>query len=303
MSLSTFEELLCILGPYLVVDYYRSLSRSRGIPPLTPAAMLQSTLSWLGGGSHHLTRVIAGISTSTFYRVVYRVMFAVNDVDKLATRFPVSPEEAKRAAAGFQLRSNHGVIEHCIGVIDDWLCPIRDECGRVVSFFSGNYQKYGLNVQACADALSRFTAFSVNSPGGMNDAYAYQRWLLSNQLNKIDDPDFVIGDNAYVQCKRVLTPFNKTQLVDRPDRDSYNFHVSQLRILVEMAFGLLNLEKTTSCAPATLPYNYIGMYAFAQFLHYTTMRYFTDPSRSSFDVCNKEGTFMEQSRTINLRRV
>lgn len=49
MSIATFEELLCIVGPYLVMDYYQSLRRSRGVPPLTPAAMLQCALSWLAG--------------------------------------------------------------------------------------------------------------------------------------------------------------------------------------------------------------------------------------------------------------
>lgn len=101
---------------------------------------------------------------------------------------------------------------------------------------SGHYQKYGLNVQACADSLSRFT---VNSPGGMNDVYAFQCWRLSKVLQEVEGEYFVIGDNANVQGKRMMTPFNKTQLVDRPDRDSYNFHISQLRIRIEMAFGLL----------------------------------------------------------------
>lgn len=133
------------------------------------------------------------------------------------------------------------MIEHCIGAIDGWLCPIRvpryDECGR--AFFSGHYEKYGLNVQACADSLCRFTAFSVNSPGGTNDSYAFQKWKLSQMLQEISGPYFVIGDNAYVQSRRVITPINKAQLDDRPERDSYSFHVSQLQIQVKMAFGLL----------------------------------------------------------------
>ncbi|OWY96807.1 hypothetical protein PHMEG_00032831 [Phytophthora megakarya] len=73
----------------------------------------------------------------------------------------------------------------------------------------------------------------------MNDSYAFQRWQLSKALRDISGPYFVIGDNAYIQSRRVMTPFNNAELVDRPDRDSYNFHVSQLRIRIEMAFGLL----------------------------------------------------------------
>nr|KAE8936633.1 hypothetical protein PF009_g13456 [Phytophthora fragariae] len=47
-----FENLLCIVAPYLVVDYYQSLRRTRGTPPPTPAVMLQCALSWLAGGSY-----------------------------------------------------------------------------------------------------------------------------------------------------------------------------------------------------------------------------------------------------------
>ncbi|OWZ07689.1 hypothetical protein PHMEG_00019891 [Phytophthora megakarya] len=66
MSFSTFQELLFIVGPYLVVDYYQTLRRSRGIPPHSPATMLQCALSWLAGGSYHHIRVITGVSTATF---------------------------------------------------------------------------------------------------------------------------------------------------------------------------------------------------------------------------------------------
>lgn len=52
-------------------------------------------------------------------------------------------------------------------------------------------------------------------------------------------PYFVVADNAYPQSRAVLTPFNQAELHNRPDRDSYNFYLSQCRIRIEMAFGLL----------------------------------------------------------------
>ncbi|KAK1947411.1 hypothetical protein P3T76_001421 [Phytophthora citrophthora] len=63
--------------------------------------MLQCALSWLAGGSYHHIRVIMGVSTATFYRIVYRVMFAINDSDKLAPRFPSTPQELSASAAAF----------------------------------------------------------------------------------------------------------------------------------------------------------------------------------------------------------
>ena len=52
---------------------------------------------------------------------------------------------------------------------------------------------------------------------------------------------FVVGDNAYVCTEHLLTPFcgNNRSI---PDNDAYNFFLSQLRIRVEMAFGLLKTK-------------------------------------------------------------
>ncbi|KAE8988313.1 hypothetical protein PF010_g30562 [Phytophthora fragariae] len=121
----------------------------------------------------------------------------------------------EHTAAGFRALSRVSAIPGCIGVIDGWLCPIRvprsNECGRVTAFFSGHYQRYGLNVQACADYSCRFTAMSCRAPGGRNDCVAYMQWSLSRVLREIRGPYFVIGDNAYQQTRVVLTPFNQAQ--------------------------------------------------------------------------------------------
>ncbi|OWY95170.1 hypothetical protein PHMEG_00034893 [Phytophthora megakarya] len=80
MAFSTFEELPCIM------DYYQSLRRSKGIPPPPPATMLQCALSCLAGGSYHHIRVITGVSTATFNRII--IVSAVNMVSlKIALGF------------------------------------------------------------------------------------------------------------------------------------------------------------------------------------------------------------------------
>lgn len=110
------------------------------------------------------------------------------------------------AAAGLQVQTSSGVIGGCIGAINGWLCPIRvprkGECGRVMSFFSGHYQRDGLNVQACADHLYRFIAFSVISLGGMNDSLAFQRWALNKLLLEIQGAQ-LRGRRQRIQLKLV----------------------------------------------------------------------------------------------------
>mmetsp|Transcript_33765 Transcript_33765/g.75847 ORF Transcript_33765/g.75847 Transcript_33765/m.75847 type:complete len:94 (-) Transcript_33765:1098-1379(-) len=48
---------------------------------------------------------------------------------------------------------------------------------------------------------------------------------------------YLLGDAAYKSIPNVLTPFEGTNLPIW--KDSFNFHLSQLRINVECAFGML----------------------------------------------------------------
>ena len=47
---------------------------------------------------------------------------------------------------------------------------------------------------------------------------------------------YVVGDNAYTPTEHVLVPFSGSEK-DDPSKDAYNFHLSQLRIRIEMTFG------------------------------------------------------------------
>ena len=54
---------------------------------------------------------------------------------------------------------------------------------------------------------------------------------------------YVVGDAAYQICDVMLVPFTGSQCKDQ-GKDAFNFFLSQLRIRIEMAFGLL---QTKSC--------------------------------------------------------
>ncbi|OWY97381.1 hypothetical protein PHMEG_00032103, partial [Phytophthora megakarya] len=70
--------------------------------------------------------------------------------------------------------------------------------------FSGHYQCYGINVQACVDHYSRFTAIASKCPGGMGDALAYEKWNLSEITDELLVGLYLVGDNAY--SNNLLTP-------------------------------------------------------------------------------------------------
>jgi len=46
---------------------------------------------------------------------------------------------------------------------------------------------------------------------------------------------FVVGDNAYVCSETLLTPFSGVEKED-PEKDAFNFYLSQLRICIAQTF-------------------------------------------------------------------
>ncbi|OWZ09278.1 hypothetical protein PHMEG_00018044, partial [Phytophthora megakarya] len=76
------------------------------------------------------------------------------------------------------------------------------------------------------------------SPGGMGDALAFTRWELSSVVESFLVGLYLVGDNAYSNGNTLLTPFTRPQR-QVIKNNSFNFHLNQLRIRVEMVFGLL----------------------------------------------------------------
>ncbi|EGZ07497.1 hypothetical protein PHYSODRAFT_319330 [Phytophthora sojae] len=192
--------------------------------------MYQDMCLWLVGYSYHPVRMLSGVSTSAVYADVH------------ALRFPISEQEQRHSAREFARLSNDGIMRGCVGAIDGWLCPIqvprRREVRIVASFFSGHYPRYGINVRPRVDYHCRFTAISSSSPGGMGDYIAYLHWKLSQLADTFPKGLHLVGDNAYSNSNTLLTPLRRPHTTIA-SRDSSNFLLSQLRIRVEMAFGLL----------------------------------------------------------------
>jgi hypothetical protein len=58
--------------------------------------------------------------------------------------------------------------------------PPSSAVGNVISYFSGHYQRYGLNVQAIVDHLGGFLYIAATAPGSQPDINAP---LLSNAMS------------------------------------------------------------------------------------------------------------------------
>ncbi|ETP27514.1 hypothetical protein F442_23209 [Phytophthora nicotianae P10297] len=242
MSALSFDKLLALVRPAVLRDELQS-ERRTGTEPITPENMLQMTIAWLAGSSMHTTRCLAGVSPSGFYDVITDVMDALCECVDLRIHSPTeSSSRIEELASGFTKISKDGILTGCVGCLGGWLCQIRAPSARevpdVAAFFSGHYQMYGLNVQAICDSLCRFTGYCFDSPGKVGDSIAFKKWSLSDEIMRLPDCYYIVGDNAYPLSDALLVPYTKVEVKTRKDSD-FNFYLSQLRIRIEMSFGFL----------------------------------------------------------------
>ncbi len=159
---------------------------------------------------------------------------------------PRTPVEWEKKRKGFAFKSANQVLKGCVGALDGFfqptICPTTKESdGFPRAYYSGHYQSYGLNCQAMCNSRLRFQLFTVVAPGQTNDAVTYEATGLHDIIDKLPSGLYVAGDAAYVLTEHLLVPFTGSCRQD-PDRDSYNFYLSQLRIRIEMTFGLLTTK-------------------------------------------------------------
>lgn len=140
-----------------------------------------------------------------------------------------------------QERSTDGIFQCVVAAVDGLFVrtktPTARDTPNVVSYYSGSKKAYGLNVQAMCTADYRFCAMSAIAPGSTNDWVAWNRSSLAEAVSGLPAGFHVIGDAAYPISEQLLTPYPGNQLPLA--EDSFNFHLSQLRVKIEQSYGIL----------------------------------------------------------------
>ena len=132
----------------------------------------------------------------------------------------------------------------CVGSIDGIFlctkCPSKSDVhGNKISYYSGHYKSHGLNIQAVCDSRLQFMYLGVVGKVSTNDAYSYASTGLSQRIKKLPlGRMYLVGDSAYPISNHLLTPFTGSQR-ENQDRYEFNYFLSQMRIIIEMAFGYL----------------------------------------------------------------
>ncbi len=242
MHHESFCELVCLLSPSLMVNIKQGRNRNHGGDHVYVELIVHILLRYMAGGSFHDIRVTAGIATSTFFSCLHHGIKAVNSCPELAIKFPTLEKDLKLAALAFKAKSHGGMLNGCIAALDGWLCRIKvptmhDTMNRG-SYFSGHYQCHGLNVQAACDAKCRFIFLSIRCPGGTGDSKAFYGTRLDTFLKSSGHGYYAVADNAYTLSATLLIPYSGSDK-RYPHKDVFNFYLSQLRIKIEQAFGMM----------------------------------------------------------------
>ena len=237
MTVELFEKLVTTFSPLLKGDERQQEIAGGAIPPELIAGM---GLRFLGGLAPKDAASEFGVSISVAHAKIKLFLEAVNK--SFTIDVPWSTEELERCAAKWnEISVAFGVFHGCVGAIDGWLCCIYKpkNVDNTAHYYSGDYQRYGVNVQAVVDANLRFIYFGTIGPGRTNDARAFNNCIKLRQwIDSLPDRHFIIGDNAYPLSDKVLIPFSGA-MKHVPTNQTYNFFLGQLRIRCEMAFGLL----------------------------------------------------------------
>jgi DDE superfamily endonuclease len=151
----------------------------------------------------------------------------------LSIRFPKAAEEGNAAADGFVSVSNQRCIFNCVAAVDSYLLPIqttpKKDAKNVLSFFSGHYQSYSVNVQGACDHLCRFLYLAVAGPGVLGDQAAVKQCGLNKLIEDLPSLLCVIGDCAYLLTEHMVPTFGGIQAKTMVNHD-FNCYASQCRI-------------------------------------------------------------------------
>ena len=93
-------------------------------------------------------------------------------------------------------------------------------------------------MQAACDAYCRFIFVGIGGPGVTKDRDGVKDSGLHNKIESLPPGYVCIGDAAY-QPTEHLVPILGGNLAIKRDNNNFNYFTSQLRIHIEMAFGLM----------------------------------------------------------------
>jgi hypothetical protein len=232
------------------MDYCHRKSTGGFIPGELKLAL---TLRMLAGGSYMDLALLFETSFSTSYEIFHYVINEWINNEELVkiNGFDYLNDDVRMKSVAYEFsKKSNGIFNGVIGAIDGWLVRIkrpscrRDKVRNPGSFFSRK-GFYAINVQVVVDRKKKVLYRSILSRGAEHDSSAFKMSSLHETLkSRWKDLRrkgfYLLGDSAYALRSFLLTPFDNS--LHGTDADNYNFYHSSSRIVIECAFGEIDMR-------------------------------------------------------------
>ena len=194
-------------------------------------------------------------------------------IAKRAPQLKKFPETEEELTLNIRLFAEKSPFPQVVGAIDGSHIPLkRVPVNERIEYFSRK-RDYSIVVQAVADASFKFLDVSTGFPGSIHDARILRlsklhrevgqgNWLNgpSKQIGACEVGPLLVGDSAYPLSKWLMKPFKQTRTLTESQL-RYNCAVSQARVVIEQAYGILKgrwrclykaMEEKISSVPLTI---------------------------------------------------
>ncbi|XP_044741064.1 protein ALP1-like [Chrysoperla carnea] len=244
MSSTQFEELLCLIGPYICK---KKVVRET----ISPSARLALTLRYLATGdclSSISYQYLVGFSTTV--KIIEETCQIIWDILKQKVLpYPLNTADWLKIANGFE---EQWQFPHCIGAIDGKHVRIQCPDNGGSSYFNYKYH-HSIVLLAICDANYSFTFVDIGAYGRRSDGGIFRDSEMGKKFEKremnvpkpelltVDGmplPYVLVGDEAFQLTSFLMRPYPGRGGLNQ-ERHIFNYRLSRARRTIENAFGIL----------------------------------------------------------------
>lgn len=177
------------------------------------------------------------IAESSVQACVDRVLAFLNAVSEEVIAWP-NAEEKERCKAGFLAKSSGKGPRNTIGCIDGCHIEINTPRESPHSYF--NRKKFpSIILQGICNNRNKFIDVLIGFPGSVHDARVLREGPFFADASDKCSGGYLLGDSAYPLMPWLMTPYKNCERRFPGWKKRYNKHLSQQRVAIENAFGLL----------------------------------------------------------------
>ena len=238
MTRETFKKLVAFMKPTIEGRTQKGKLRSKMRVPVD--LRLGITIRYLAGAQ---TSDLIGwfkLKRTTLLRIMFDTVQAL--ISKL--RLPGLPRDIRglhQSSMNFKCsRRLPNPLNGCVGALDGITIRIKRPRGEhdQRSYFNRK-GVFAIPVQAVCDSSYKFLCLSAKCVGSTHDSLAHAVSKLGQFLDQkgLNGEFWIDRDEAYTCTESLITPVSKSEAGE--DEDAFNYYLSQMRIHIEQAFGML----------------------------------------------------------------